>query len=393
MLALPLALALAAAPDRWAVVAEAAPGDDPTAALAAGAGLAQSIAAKGRAVVTGSDLWEAFGEVREVGGEVPAEAERLLKEVRDDFDDGLFTRAAELAREADARLAAAPRSVAVEAGERQAQLFWGFTLADTAEGEATRDDAAHLEWAVARDPAIAVDAKLIPRGSRARLDEVRAGLRAASKAALSVTGTPGASVYLDGVLQGEAPLALGGLTPRRAWVWLERAGRHSLAHRVELGPKPASVAIDLDLEARLSISSDGQPVLRAPPGDPETPRLLERLAAHLHVGAAAAISRGPAGGWTVDVAGGGRTAVSRGGASGYGGLADDLLGSPPPEARPAAALAVEAPAPAPVIARPRPAWPWIVGGAALAAAGAGVALYFALRSAPDATFSLQQGGL
>jgi hypothetical protein len=390
MPAWPLAFFLAVGP-RWAVLAASAPGDDPSATLAVSAQLSEELAKRGADVAPASSL----GEVREVGTEAPPEAATVLAVAGTAFDDGRFGEAARLAQQADARLAVAPRSVAVEAAERNAQLLWGLSLA--AAGAAGFEG--HLAWVTARDPAMAFDLARFAPPLRSKVDVARAAARARATAALTVAGSRGASVYVDGVLRGETPLTMVALAPRRAWIWLERAGRHSLAHAVDLGGSPAAVAIDLELESHLALD-DGRLVLRVLAGDPATPGLLARLARRLQVEGVAAVGRCAEGNcWKVEVEAAGRETTSRVASGGMGLLAQQLIRNPTATAT--AATPTPAPALPPTATEPPPpanvhrasSLPWIIAGAAVVAVGTGVALYFALRSSPDAAFSTQQGGL
>ncbi len=379
-------LLLAVPPAKIAVLAGRAPGDDATEALDAVPLLARELEVRGAGVATGPLLWAALGrETRETGGDLPVGVEQLLAEAHRDFDEGRFAEAVRLAGDAAGRLERVARSVAVEASERGAQVLWGLSaLADGLEAEAR----SHLQWALVREPAFVADPSRFAPPLRRQIEAARAGLAGWPRGSLAVGGTPGASIYVDGLLSGQVPATLNGLLRRPAWVWLERAGRRSLAHRVELGASKSSVAIDLELEAGLGQGPDGAPLLTAPAGDPQ---LLARLAVAFGAPAVAVLSRcAGAGCWQLEATVAGQ-ALSLRREVGVAALPplEDLARELLAEASPAPSLPVAAtatpPATEPAAAAPPPAraWPWIVAGVAVAAVGAGVGLYFALRSSPS----------
>ena len=370
------------------MLAGAAPGDDPSEALSAVPAFADALRAGGVPVAAGQELWRALGgELREVGSDLPVGSERTLDDARKAYLEGDFLSATQLAADAVARLERAPRSVAVEARERLAQVLWG--LAALSSGEPAAAARAHLFWTLAREPAFALDPLWYARPLRQPLDEARRALSLLPRGSLTVTGAEGASVYVDGLLSGQAPLTVTQLPRHGAWVWLERTGRRSFAHRLDIDSASTSVSVNLDLEASLGMSVEGQPIFSALRGDPETPRLLERLAAAMAIPAVAVLLRCPGSGcWQLQAVSSGRSFSLQhrsvgGSPPPLEDLARELLAEArtgegdlepvQPGATAVASVAVEQPSKA-------RAWPWIVAGVAVVAVAAGVGLYFALRS-------------
>jgi hypothetical protein len=406
-------LAAPGAPATIAVLTGHAPGDDPTEALAATSLFAPVLRAQGVAVAAGAGLWRGLGhQLREVGSELPVGAERILDDAGQAFDEGNFAAAAKLAQDAVSRLDHAPRSVAVEARERAAEILCGLALAETGQMALA---APHLVWTLVREPAFALDPVRFAPPQHRDLEEARRVAALLPHGSLTVTGTAGASVYVDGLLSGQAPVTLTGLASHGAWIWLERAGRRSLAHRVGVGGGSTSVSIDLDLEARLAMGPEQQPIFTALAGDPETPGLLARLARALVVPAVAVLSRcAGAGCWQIDAVASGRTislhrSVAAGKRPPLEDLARELLAeavaapappeigsklTPEPEE---AAVAVTTAAAQPQAeapessARPAKVWPWVVAAVAVAAIGAGVGLYFALQPSNDVSVWFRVG--
>jgi hypothetical protein len=412
------------APERYAILAGRAPGDDPTEALEAAPQLARALGALGHEAAAGPAAWSllegvAVGELREVGGDPPPGIDGALDEGWRAFGLGHYNASLKLAKDAVAQLECAPRSVGVEARERTAHALWGLALAANGLLAAARP---HLRWTLTRDPNFALERNRVPTAQRKLIDEVRGEVFGVRRASLAVTGTVDGSIYVDGLLSGQPPLTVNGLVPHDAWVWLERGGLRSLAHRVSLdaGAGTTLIPIDLDVEAALSKGRAGQPIVTALPGDPETPRLLQRLAGSPDPPVLAVLSRcAGAGCWQLEAVAGGQsiTLHREAGAAGrlsFEELARDLAaevaaGAKPvgeeaessPTAPVTAPVAAPAPATAPPVAveagkggvkAPR-AWPWIVAAAAVAAVGTGVALYFALQSpgAQDVTVHFSAG--
>ncbi len=398
MIGLTLALALGADPAGWAVLAGHPPGYDPSGAQVAAEQLAEALRRDGAQARSGLLL----GDVREVGADVPGDAQRLLDSAIGHYRSGELGNALRDAAQADAILAAAPRSVAVEAAERSDQLVWGFTLVQLDRGvDATavpvaERGGAQLTWALARSPRLDADPELYTPPLLAVFERVRAVVDATASATLRVDGDAGASVYVDGVLQGEAPLTLTGLSPHAAWVWLERAGRHGLAHRIVLGAQPASLTVDLALESRLALGAEGALVFEAGPGDPDLPALLRRLAARLGVAAVASVSRGDTGGWSITAVDGDRLIVEQtadaGGPAVVARLRNDSTERPLPSPwKEPTAMATGTAAVVAAPAHRAPLWPWLVTGAAVVAAGVATGLYFALNHSPDVGLSFSRG--
>ncbi len=262
-----LALLLAGNPG-WVLVAGHAAGADPAGAVAALPALAGALRSRGASAVWGAEAWEPLGRgLREVGGGAPPGAERALEEAGAAFDSGNFAETIRAASEASARFAAAPPSIATAAGRRAAEIAWGLALA----AGRTGDPAPHLRWALVRDPAAQADRAHISPPLRAPLEAARGTLATVPSGPLEVRGTPGADVYVDGRLAGRSPLSLAGQYRHTAWVWLERAGRRSLAHPVDVGAAPVSVAIDLDVEGRLQSAPPAEAAREAPPWILERP--------------------------------------------------------------------------------------------------------------------------
>jgi hypothetical protein len=402
VIAASLLLSLLAAPEvppGFALLAGRAPGDDPTEALGAIATLADALRARGVSVSAGTAVWRGLGsELREVGSDLPAGAEGVFDAAGRSFEEGRFAEAARFAEEAVARLDHAPRSVSVEARERAAQVLYGLALLSVSGQEEVARS--HLLWTLERDPGFALDSSRFAPPLRQPLDQARRAAQLLPQGSLTVAGTSGASVYVDGLLSGQAPLTIASMPLHSAWIWLERAGRRSFAHRVDLESRSTSVAIDLDLEARLAMnsptSSEGQPIFTALRGDPETPGLLQRLSAALAMRGVAVLSRcAGAGCWRLEAVASGRSiALERHVAAAARPPLDDLAagllaeagtgeGELEPAAAPTAAASSTARAPTATTetsSQPAKAWPWVVAGVAVAAVGAGVGLYFALKT-------------
>jgi hypothetical protein len=69
-------------------------------------------------------------------------------------------------------------------------------------------------------------------------------MRAPASAALEVTGTIGATIYLDGVARGKVPSSIAGVPGEQGWIWLERNGARSLAHPVTFGTPLTPIEIE-----------------------------------------------------------------------------------------------------------------------------------------------------
>ncbi|MHB1843715.1 MAG: PEGA domain-containing protein [Deltaproteobacteria bacterium] len=284
----------------WVALAAHAPGDDAAQAREAAGQLAQRPGIDAQA---GPALRERLvGESRPVVDGAPPAAAALVREAGADFDSDNLLETIRDASGALEILEAAARSREAEALEREAQLLWGMALIDlgmvglpakAAIPSAARDAArGHLRWALAREPSLRPKGDRFTPKLREALEPERAALAGVPGATLSVAGPPGAEVYVDGLAQGQTPLALSGLGPRDAWVWIELAGRRSLAHRVSLrAGARAALAIDLDLEGRLDLSVPGEVALAQRPDDPEGEARLRRLAAASAAAGALAVER------------------------------------------------------------------------------------------------------
>ena len=391
MIPLAATLLLGASPS-LALLPAHSPGDDPLDARGAAARLAEALGAEGVVALSGPELRRRLvGAARPVVDGAPSRATELVARAARAYDDGLFPDAAKAAALAAEILDASARSRSVEALAREAQLLWGAALLGERGADASEEAGLHFRFALAREPRLRLDEARFSPPVRREVERQRAALAALPSGQLDVPGAAGAEVYVDGLAQGQAPLALSGLPGREAWVWLELAGRRSLAHRVTLGGgAPATLTVDLDLEGRLDLDADSLALVQLP-DDPEANARLGRLAraAGLPVAVAVRRSSEPLG-FELAAVGPSRLFLGRwAGAAGPARVARELLaerlGQDEAAAAPAAAVS-----PAPLgaaragsVDRRSSIWPWIGVAAAVVAVGiGGFALLHATSAAP-----------
>jgi hypothetical protein len=229
----------------WALLVLKSPGEDPTAQDDGAIMLTTALQARGIEVLSPSALRrELVGQARVVVEGVPPAAEAFALASERAFDEGRFEEAAHQASLATGELARGPRGSAIEERWRECQVVWGAALASMGRGGQA---AGHFRAALERDSRFIPSADRFAPPVRRRLERVRRELsRAPPSTTLAVSGTAGATVFLDGLAQGQAPAALHGSSGRQAWLWLERGGRRSLAHPVTFGIPLVPIEVDAD---------------------------------------------------------------------------------------------------------------------------------------------------
>lgn len=278
MIPLPVLLGFALASGPFAVLGGAprpagSPGADSVEAPRASP-LARALLAQGVPVIAEAQLRDALLRgARARVAELQPETEAALLAAQQAYDHGNVAEAADLAAEAATDLGREPPSERRELNRRQNDVLWGAALL------ATRGRAAAVECferALTLSPGMLIDVDRFAPPVQQLFERVRAQLAKRPRVSVEVSGTPGATLYVDGTPRGALPLKLA-MLPHRATLWIEVLGEPGLAHEVDL-PAAGVLWFDWQLEVALH---DGGPEAWLWLPSAQTPRreLLARVAA------------------------------------------------------------------------------------------------------------------
>lgn len=272
---MPLALALLVFASGPVAVVGVVPKDaDGTADAPSATPLAQALVAAGMPAVAGSALRERLlGRGRPFGHDVLPAIVLGVTGAEFAYDNGDFVEAANLCSLANETLDLEMPSPRREAITRNLQVLWGAALLGAGN---PREAAAHFDLALARNPYALLDQDRFAPPVQQLFEEERHRLVNGPKVPLTISGTAGAAVFVDGIARGSPPLTLQ-LQPHLATVWLEVLGHAGLAHEVQVG-QVEGLTIDWQLEAALHEGATTEAWLALPRPEPLRRDLAARVA-------------------------------------------------------------------------------------------------------------------
>ncbi len=252
--------------------------------------LASELLSEGWTVMAGSALAERLlGSGRPLAHDISRTLEQELSAAEQGYDRGNFAesaRQAALAYDGATRAAPSPRR---EALISELQVLWGASLFSLKGRVAA---APHFREALQRNSRLDIDADRFAPPVRQQFEQERARVAGGPQVWLQIAGTPGASLFVDGLPRGILPLTIA-LAPHHCTVWTEVSGEPGLAHELLL-TRSTSLSIDWRLEVA-SRFSDRDWAVELPASEGDRRALLKTVLQRAGADEVLALEWAPAG--------------------------------------------------------------------------------------------------